>query len=261
MSSDLIFHDLLSQKWPLTWSPFTIRTLLTLNHLSLTYTHKPTSYPDIADLLKSRSVTPATKGIPYTLPAITTDGKTIMDSDEIAYHLASTSEEHAKKLFPQGQKSRDAVKSFDAKVWKSVLMDQKLWRHLLPFVPAFLDDRGAEYFETTRGQWFGDLEKLRKEVRAEEADNGLKEAIKEAGKVILEWYEGIEKDGEVKKDAVFLYGAEKPQYADFLVVALVQWWVFTRGEEVVMGALQKVENGRIAKIVRGCEALLKPKEE
>ncbi|KAI5271698.1 hypothetical protein E4T47_04932 [Aureobasidium subglaciale] len=260
MSSELIFYDLTSQKWPSAWSPFTARTALCLNFLEIPYKHNEISYPDIASVLPPLGVIPPPEDkdeeIQYTLPAVTFSDGTIMGSGAIADKLASISSDYDKKLFPQGQKSRDAVKRFEKEVMRPVARSLKLGPRVKAFVPLFLDQRGAEYFVRTREPDMGNLEKLREQVLEEEKERGLQAHVEEAVVPVLEFYDALEKEG----DGVFAFGGKEPQYVDFVFVALVQWWMCSRGEQEIMTGLKNAGGGRLASIIEGCVKLLQPRK-
>jgi glutathione S-transferase len=255
MISKIIDHDLTSQKWPVSWSPFTVRTTLCLNFLEIPYEHHEVSYPDIAATLSSLGVEPEPedvgKDIQFTLPAITINGDTTMGSGAIAEKLASLKPEYEQKLFPQGEKSRDAVKRWEKEVLPQVAKRMGgMRKHVIPFVPLFLDDRGAEYFYRTREKELGDLEDARKVALEEEKEKGWKELVKEGAAPILEFYKSL--DGS-NKTGMFAFGESKPQFVDFCIVGILQWCICARGKEEVMEALEEVGDGRLAKIVRRCE--------
>ncbi|KEQ89063.1 hypothetical protein M438DRAFT_350525 [Aureobasidium pullulans EXF-150] len=260
MASELTFHDLTSKHWPASWSPFTIRTTLCLNYLGLSYKHNEISYPDIASFLPTLGVQASGKSTDFTLPAVTFPDKTIMESTAIAEKLASTSAEFGKKLFPQGEKSIAAAKKFDTKeVWGRIFTAMAK-EHILPFVPAFLDDRGREYFYRTREEIFGGgLDEMREGALEAEKEHGLQAKIETALVPLVEFYGELDMQGS-GEGGVFAFGGGRPQYLDFQVVALVQWWVYARGGKDVKAALESVGGGRLAKVMEGCKDLLKPKE-
>lgn len=261
MTSEIVFHDLTSKKWPYSWSPFTLRTTLCLNYLGLPYKHDEISYPDIAKTLSSLGVKPppedAAKTIKFTLPAMSIADETIMGSTAIAEKLASLKSEYEKKLFPQGHKSRDAVQKFEEEMWSNVNKAMGgMPKHVIAFVPLFLDERGSEYFYATREPRLGKLETLRMEGLEEEREKGWKGLVKVAVMPFLDFYREIDGDGK----GVYAFGGNEPQYIDFCVVGFIQWWICARGEEDIMAALEEAGDGRLAKIMKGCEGLLKPKE-
>lgn len=261
MTSEIIFHDLTSQKWPYSWSPFVLRTTLSLNYLGLSYEHHEVSYPDIAKTLKDLGVKPEPedvgKDIEYTLPAISIGDETIMGSGTIADKLASMKPEYEKKLFPQGEKSRNALKTFEKEVLGKVGKAMGgMVKHVIAFVPFFLDERGSEYFYATREKKLGSLEELRTQAIKEEKEQGWKEIVKEAVTPMLEFYKEIDGDGK----GVFAFGGNEPQYVDFCVVGIIQWWICSRGKDDIMAALEEVGDGRLAQIMRGCEESMKPRE-
>jgi glutathione S-transferase len=256
----LTFYDVLSQSWPQTWSPYTMRILLTLKHLGLSYTHVPVSYPDIKPLLESLGVAPAAGNPSYTLPAITfpatAESKTytIMGSLKIAQHLCSSTFCRAKKLFPQGDFSTAAALEFEHKVFPQIMLEGWM-EHVLPFTTLILDPNGAEYIDETKRTQFGPLDEFRTRVLEQEIEaETLEKAIKRAAVPILKFYESAGRAGLGKK-GVFYYEGEEPQYVDFCVVAAMMWGVMVRGD-IVLEALDNVGNGRIAKIVRKCLELL-----
>ncbi|THY20677.1 hypothetical protein D6D01_06659 [Aureobasidium pullulans] len=256
----LIFYDVLSKRWPQTWSPYTMRILLTLKHLEIPYTHIPVSYPDIKPLLSSLNVPESTiKGAPaYTLPAITipatatTSSHTIMGSMEIARYLCTLKPSHATVIFPNADESTAAATEFDQKVFGKVMMEGYM-QHVLPFTPLILDPAGAEYIEETKKLFLGSLKESRERVLVEEQEmGGLKEVMEKALMPIVEFYES---SGELQLQGgeilLFYGGRRMPQFVDFCAVALVMWGVMVRGE-VVLEALDGVAEGRVAEVVRRC---------
>ncbi|KAI4744150.1 hypothetical protein E4T50_05492 [Aureobasidium sp. EXF-12298] len=261
MTSKIIFHDLTSQKWPYSWSPFTLRTTLCLNYLELPYKHHEISYPDIAKTLSSLGVKPepedADKDIRFTLPAISIANETMMGSSAIAEKLASLKPEYEKKLFPQGQRSRDMLQKYEKEILAQVSKGMGgLPKHVIAFVPFFLDERGSEYFYATREPRLGKLETLRTEALEEEKEKGWKQLVKQAVMPMLDFYKEMNGDGK----GIYAFGGDEPQYVDFCVVGFIQWWICARGEDDIMAALEEAGDGRLAKIMKGCEGLLKPRE-
>ncbi|KAG9513636.1 hypothetical protein KCV07_g8668, partial [Aureobasidium melanogenum] len=244
MTSEIIFHDLTSQKWPYSWSPFTLRTTLCLNYLGLPYEHDEISYPDIAKTLSSLGVKPepedADKDIKYTLPAISVANETIMGSSAIAEKLASLKPEYEKKLFPQGQRSRDMLQKYEKEILAQVSKGMGgLPKHVVAFVPFFLDERGSEYFYATREPRLGKLETLRTEALEEEKEKGWKQLVKQAVMPMLEFYKEMNGDGK----GIYAFGGDEPQYVDFCVVGFIQWWICARGEDDIMAALEEAGDG------------------
>jgi len=259
MTSKIIYHDLTSQKWPVSWSPYTVRTTLSLKLLKLSYEHHEISYPDIAATLTALEVEPEPEDvgeeIQYTLPAITIGSDTIMGSRAIAEKLASLKPEYEKKLFPQGQQSRDATKRFEKEVLPQVAkLMGGMRKHIIPFVSLFLDDKGAEYFLRTREKELGNLEAARNAALEEEKETGWKGLVKESAAPILEFYQSL--DGEGDKSGVFAFGESNLQYVDNCVVGILQWWICARGAKEVMEGLEEAgDEGRLAKIVKHCARL------
>jgi glutathione S-transferase len=257
MTPKIIFHDLTSQKWPVSWSPFTVRTTLCLNLLELPYEHHEVSYPDIAATLSSLGVQPEPEDIgeeiQFTLPAITINDETIMGSNRIAEKLASLKPEYEEKLYPQGKKSREVVERFSEEVLSKVAKAMGgMRKHVIPFVPLFLDDRGAEYFYRTREKSMGNLVEMREQALEEEKEKGWKGLVKEGMVPLLEFYKDLD---EGEKKGVFAFGGNEPQYVDICVVAILQWCICARGKKEFMEALEEVGDGRLAKIVGHCERL------
>lgn len=184
-----------------------------------------------------------------------------MGSTEIALYLSSLSQGWREVLFP-GDAEREVERLEE--VWKVVLGEKGMWRHVIPFVPAILDDEGKQYFIRTREERFGSLEKLREDVLAEEAANGgLKAKVQEVVIPLLELLDELDSSAStftsaangVEAKGVFVAGRDKPSYPDFIIVAMVKWWIAARGETEIMEALESVGGGRIARIVKGCEFL------
>jgi hypothetical protein len=257
----LIFYDVLSERWPQTWSPYTMRILLTLKHLEIPYTHIPVSYPNIKPLLSSLNVPASmTKGAPaYTLPAITipatatTSSHTIMGSMEIARYLCTLNSSHATALFPNAAEPTAAATEFDDKVFGNVMMEGYM-QHVLPFTPLILDPAGAEYIEESKRPFLGSLKECRERALVEEQEMGGLEKVME--KALMPVVEVYENSGELQSQGyeggVFYGGRQLPQFVDFCAVALVMWGVMVRGEVVLEALDGVVEGSRIAEVVRRC---------
>lgn len=261
----ITFYDILSTLPPKTpngtrtWSPFTVRTLLALRYRNLPYTRVAVSYPDIAPLLSSKGVAPDKEDDnKYTLPAISLQGAspsdpetTMSESLDIARKLESlvpASAAHP-SLFPRGEDDVELVARAEEVTGRA---RRGLWKFVVPHVPDnILDQRGAEYLIRTREASMGNLPRL----KAEMSDEGLPGALEEAVRTYVTFYleEGGRGDGG---EGVFLGQRARPSYADFCVVAAVEWWRCARGDEVVNSALEKVEGGLLMKVVKGCEYLL-----
>lgn len=272
------------------WSPATVASLLALRHRRVPYKRVAVSYPDIAPLLASKGVPPIDARVKYTLPAIDliysdakgdADTKTIMDSQAIALALESllpVSPTHP-SLFPapfghqgewttpniQAQMDHVETKGIDNAI-------SKVGKFVYPFVPAFLDPRGREYFYKTREERF-------KRSLAEVAAEGVAEAkekyggndedakakaFEEAVGCIVQIYIGElkqvggEKDGSGGEGGkgVFYGGRAEPSYPDLMIVACLEWWRCAAGHDVVDNAMRDVEGGLLMEVFKGCEALL-----
>ncbi|KAI4727423.1 hypothetical protein E4T49_04771 [Aureobasidium sp. EXF-10728] len=151
------------------------------------------------------------KDIQFTLPAISIDSETIMGSFAIAEKLASLDKEYEKKLFPQGDKSRDALKRFEEEVLPQMARGMGgMRKHIIGFVPFFLDDRGAEYFYATRERQLGKLDELRNAALEEEKEKGWKELVKAAVMPVLDFYKRLDEEAG-GEGGVFAFRGKKPQ--------------------------------------------------
>lgn len=237
------------------WSPNTVRTRLVLNYKRIPYTQTYISYPDIKPLLHSLSVPRLpSKRLPYTLPAIkhpaslpNAPNGTINDSWPIALHLeaAFTAPQHP-TIFPSGEASI-ALAIAVQKILSQVIV--KGMNLVLPKIPAILDERGREYFERTRAEWFGcevcDL--------APKGDEETKKAWEVLEGELLTLTEMLRGASGRKKTGPFFEG-EKPGYADFLVVAFLAW--YERADRGYWERLMKVGKGELRPLWDACKPWL-----
>lgn len=255
----ITFYDIDHTLTPSTrsWSPATAVTALCLNYRRLPYTRVAISYPDIANLLKSKNVPPGdNKRTPWTLPAIdltAVDGTvtTTMDSAAIARvleKLTPASEAHP-SLFPLGVDTAESDAEYELVDNTCDEASREVVRFVIPHVPAFLDERGREYFNRTRKEWLG---RSLEEMAAANPDSELEAALERgAGKIAALYADYAGREGQ----GVFFKGRESPAAVDFVVVAVLEWYRCARGK-VVEEALEKVDGGRVYKVFDSCKHLL-----
>ncbi|KAL4882767.1 hypothetical protein BJY04DRAFT_34378 [Aspergillus karnatakaensis] len=199
------------------WSPNTLKTRIILNFKGIPYTQTYVTYPDIAPLLNSLSVPPHAKGTAhtdYTLPAITTESGTIMDSLPIARHLEEQYPE--KPIFPSG----DASYALAVAVNKvMVAVGSAGYNYIIPAIVKILDPRGQEFFIRTRTVMFGKPLAEVAPTDKEEVRSMIEKMKKEAAPLV------VMLKGKTGKTGPFIEG-EKPGYADFIVVAFLIWFKY-----------------------------------
>ncbi|KAJ5555294.1 hypothetical protein N7535_007733 [Penicillium sp. DV-2018c] len=228
------------------WSPNTLKVRMALNFKGIPYTQTWVSYPDIAPLLKAHGVAPGeSQAMPYTLPAIahkglkssTPDG-VLMDSEPIVMYLDKLYP--SPPLFPSGDASYAllvAVQNFFAKSREVIVA------LVLPNVPGSLDERGAEYFNRTRAEWFG---KPLAEVRPtdEKEVERLRQTLETEFTPIIKMLKG--KEG---KKGPFLEG-EKAGYADLVLGGMLGF--FRRFEKETFERLMALGNGELKRLYEAC---------
>lgn len=219
---------------------------MVLNYKNIPYVQSFISYPDIAPLLKSLSVTPHSKGrIQYTLPAIShPDSITanaagaMMDSLPIACHLDKVFP--SPPLFPSGAASYALALAAE----KLILCAAKEGLFiLLPKAGDVLDARGKEYFLRTRAEWFG---KPLSELALKD-DHEIRRALdsmKTELDVFLKMLAGP--DG---KGGPFLEG-DVAGYADFILVTFLSWG--HRVDMEIWREIMKMGNGEFQTLWDAC---------
>lgn len=151
--SNVIFYDIPSSKGP--WSPNTWKVRLALNYKKIAYKTHWLTYPEIEPYFKSigapsTGTRPDTGAPLYTCPALSVDGKIVVDSDAILEYLDAAFP-FTPRLFPPGTRALQAAfgELFSGSAFKASA------QVLLPGVPEILEDAGAEYFRATRLAWYG----------------------------------------------------------------------------------------------------------
>lgn len=255
----IVFYDLDHKLSPKSrsWSPFTARTALALQHRKLPYTRQPTSYPDIAPFLSSKGVTKPEKG-GYTLPAISLhyeDGteKYIMDSRSIApvlEELIPASAAHP-SLFPDGEKSKELAEAADKASGQGA---EEVFGMVVPYIPLILDDGSVPYFLETREKSFKmTMEKLREIHGPATLPPRARKALAPIAKLYVD--HAVE-----NASGPFLGGKAEPQYADFINAAMIEWWRCGRGDEVFDEAMEEVDGGVLARVMEALAPMLRQKE-
>ncbi|KAM3505176.1 hypothetical protein MY10362_003120 [Beauveria mimosiformis] len=201
------------------WSSSTLKIRMVLNYKNIPYKQSFISYPDIAPLLKSFSVTPHSKGrMQYTLPAIchpesvtANAAGAMMDSLPIARHLDKLFP--SPPLFPSVKASYALALATEKLVLGAAREGLFL---LLPKAADVLDARGKEYFLRTRAEWFG---KPLPELAITEKDETRRviDAMKAELEIFVVMLAGVE-----GKQGPYLEG-KSPGYADFILVTFLSW--------------------------------------
>lgn len=143
------------------------------------------------------------------MPAIDADGKTIMDSWDIAEYIEDNVTDGL-SLFPEH--SRPLARATYSLFWLRVA--RPVFPLLLPRVIDYLDDKGAEYFRRTREQAFGPISH---------------DIYKDSARVEKMWTEarpGLQQVDAMLKDNTdgpYLLGNTR-SYADLCIVAILEWF-------------------------------------
>ncbi|KIW57248.1 hypothetical protein PV05_05824 [Exophiala xenobiotica] len=280
------FFDIKSRVGP--FSPNTLRTRLSLNYKRLTYTESSISYPDIEPLCKSLDIPPAhhdkSATTPrYTLPALLIEIDDKDNASPLAVarlmqdhhgHCSATSVRHPNldfgpavavsttlaiaqtldakfpgpeypALFPFAD-SEEQARHTQRTITRAVAPARRL---VIPSVPDILDERGREYFDTTRRTWFkvDALNELRPKSEAEEKQlwRGLQADLDGVIGVLRREQGGVE--------APFLNG-HVPTYADFVVMAFLAW--FHRVDRRAWDRVLEFGNGELKTLWAGCKRWL-----
>ncbi|KAJ5124422.1 uncharacterized protein N7515_008247 [Penicillium bovifimosum] len=227
------------------WSPSTLKTRMVLNFKGIPYTQSWVSYPDIAPLLKAHGVAPGeSKFMPYTLPAIAHEGLksstpdgVLMDSDPIAMYIDKLYP--SPPLFPSG----DASYALVVAVSKSLsVCREALVGLVIPNVPSHLDERGREYFNRTRAEWFG---KPLSEVKAKD------EEVERLWQILETEYMTFVKmlKGKEGKNGLFLEG-ERAGYADITIAAMLAF--IQRFAKGTFEKLMALGDGELKRLYEAC---------
>ncbi|KAL3455263.1 hypothetical protein BJX64DRAFT_295212 [Aspergillus heterothallicus] len=243
-STPVHFFDILSNIPGPTkaWSPNTLKTRTILNFKGVPYTQTYVSYPDIAPLLKSFSVSPHPEGtapVPHTLPAIvhptvkSNPHGALMDSLPIARHLDELYP--SPTIFPSGNASYALAIAVE-----KLMCDVSLggYNLLIPAIQHILDPRGQEYYVRTRATkaFFG---KPLSEVRpTDEAE--VQALVEKMKKEIMPLVLMLK--GKTGKIGPFFEG-ETAGYADLIYVAYMVW--YKSADEKIWEELIAVGDGEL----------------
>ncbi|KAG8778352.1 hypothetical protein FRC12_025020 [Ceratobasidium sp. 428] len=242
------------------WSPNTYKTRLSLIYKGLPFRVKYISYPDIEPLLKGLGFPPTSPTFPrYTLPMIADpssdpDGKPtyIVESFEIAVYLDD--KYPAPKypaIFPPGTRALQKI--------TSDLFMNEVGYSLFPFTllsvakPGFLDDRGHEYFASTREQYI-------KRMSEDPALSGSKKM----GEIHDKWDEFGKKLDYNKgpgEDGPFVMG-NRISFTDFAIGGAIFWLRRAEGGDTPQWKIMtEWQGGRWARIWAEIEKLEKASTE
>jgi len=213
-SSRVIFYDLLCDTSHTCWSPSCWKTRLVLQHKRVPFETIWVSYPDIAATVGHTQ--PGKE--PVTLPVIKHGDTWVFDSWEIFLYL----EEHfpgTDEIPSLAYPSIEAVYFFET--WTHAGPIETLIGWILPRMPAFLDERGREFFVRTREAQFGSLEEMGK---GQKLDSEQVELAFEPVELMLKRY------------GPYIAG-KRVSYQDFILLAVLQW-------------IDKCEPGCVEKIVQ-----------
>jgi glutathione S-transferase len=224
-----------------TWSPNTALTRFVLNYKRIPHKTTWLSYPEIAGVLRSVGIAPASSTPSYTSPAIRHGATTaIMDSWSIALYLDSAfAGPDTPSVFPTAG-ALPLAKLVHHHLFTRVFPAAA--KLALPKTPAILDDAGAEYFHRTRKEWFGKpLDELCDDPEAEW------KTIEQEIAIVSDILSGRWSNPPgtvVERTGPFFLG-DTPSYADFILASLFQWFKTTdeQGFERLM-ALGKEDSFR-----------------
>ncbi|SPO27107.1 uncharacterized protein UTRI_10568_B [Ustilago trichophora] len=255
------FYDIACTVTSEPWSPYTARTFLSLRLLDIPFERQKLPMAKIDATLLAAGVEHPAGADRHLLPAITVSPSStggakewILGSDEIAAYLQKLYLEHggelSKSLFPDAA-SKELVEKVRG-CFKSSLYAEDRWQNIIPFIYMILDPESQEYFHRTRTEQWG---KSPKEVIAtdakknEERDGGNDKLYALAMQPFGELY-----DNKDRKEGVWL-GGERAIYADLMVIALLQWYKYAKGDAFESGLKQV--GGGLEKAWNAGQALLK----
>ncbi|KAL7801847.1 hypothetical protein V8C43DRAFT_301814 [Trichoderma afarasin] len=190
------------------WSPNVWKTRLLLNFKKIDYKTEWLHGPDIAPTLRSFGITahiPGTQLADYTIPAVRLpDGSYVMESLSIAQKL------EALKPEPSAQVNHPVAKEVAQSRQRLIIC---LAPVLDPRMPReCLSGPTIAFHRQTRKKFYG--------MTLEELEDGFggREAWVKA-QPLLDELAGILK----RQDGPFCLGGETPSYADFIIVAFLEW--------------------------------------
>ncbi|KZO93185.1 hypothetical protein CALVIDRAFT_540176 [Calocera viscosa TUFC12733] len=141
---EIIFYDLLCAAPGECWSPHCWKTRMALQYKGVRFRTVWVSYPDIKSVVGH---TQPGKDAP-TLPVIQHGSTWVADSWQIVQYL----EAH----FPSPPLLLPSIQSTHFFMcYCDYVLNPAMWQWIVPRVPAFLDERGGEYFVRTREAMLG----------------------------------------------------------------------------------------------------------
>lgn len=215
-----------------------------LNFKGVPYTQSWVSYPDIKPLLAGFGVTPNESGMPYTLPAIVHKSSitsnshgAMMDSLPIIEHLDKVFP--SPPLFPSG----DASYALFIAVGKIMMAMGPGFRNcIIPCVPEYLDERGAEYFLRTRAELFG--KPLAEVLPSDQEKDELWKVAEKESEALVKMLKGRE-----GKKGPFFEG-EVAGFADMVVACNIAW--IERFDKRLFEKFLGLGNGEIKALYEAC---------
>lgn len=215
-----------------------------LNFKGVPYTQSWVSYPDIKPLITGFGLPPNEAGLPYTLPAIIHKSSitsnphgAMMDSLPIIEHLDKVFP--SPPLFPSG----DASYALLIAVSKILTgMSPGFRNSILPRVPEYLDERGAEYFLRTRAEWYG--KPLAEVMPSDQEKEELWKIVEKESEVLIKMLKGRE-----GKKGPFFEG-EVAGFADMFVACYIAW--FERFDKAFCEKFLGLGNGEIKALYEAC---------
>jgi len=253
MSDDrcIVFYDIYSALHPRAWSPNTWKARLALNYKGVPYKTVWLSYPDIEPTLRELGAQPTgtkprSSDPYYTLPIIlvpNANGEAptiISDSLAITEYLEEKYPE--KPIFPKLGKAMEYAfaKYFETNIYSCIgpVLRLSTWK--------VLDERGQEYWRTTREKW-AEGKKLEEFSPEGEVRDGHWKVIQG---VFTDVATILAKNGD---NVDFAAGGEQPTRADFVMVAVLIWLKTILGAEWEERGVELWDNGRWGKLLKRTE--------
>ena len=227
MAEEITLFDLASKDHK-SWSGNTLKTRLYLNYIGVPYKTVWLEYPEIESNHKALGISPhdpSTAAItPYTVPAVQfPDGKCVMESAAIALELNNRYQQADLII------ADEMLSTLQRVIRGGVMINLSFACLFLPGISTnLLNPPSEEYTAARCRKWFGkSVEDLAKDSDPEKGWGAVEPHLKELGQLLKE------KDG-----GPFLLG-EKVSYADFVIVALLQF--LKRIDEALYEQTVKIE--------------------
>ncbi|EJD41907.1 hypothetical protein AURDEDRAFT_89969 [Auricularia subglabra TFB-10046 SS5] len=240
-------YDILAKPGVGCWSLNTWKARFALNFHGVPHKVQWVSYPDIEPTMRAISAEPGyrpARGDLYTCPVIKTASAVVTDSWNIALHL---DEHYAKpggpKLIPDNTRTLQAA----FLSWHDQVIVDPVGDIVCMSVPAKLDERGAEYFVRTRGEWW--RKPLDQWVPQEERTAHWRKVQIAYGK-LAELMD--------KQDGDWVMGTVGPTFADFVIAGTLLWIKRILTEEGDgWDLVRKFGGGRWERFLERCEPWMK----